>query len=208
METQQLISPQILTPSYFTDKKEYIRIKTVMTTEQKEILTQQHISVFKNKRNVSFKSDTFRYDNPHTSEFVNIRDLACEYLTNHGITDIDKDKYTVEFHQKNCFGKSERSPLAAVWHTDLGTVSSLIEPYTVLFYIRKDKTVKGGNFKCIPSKRIFNYKKEIIEINEGDVLMFDGSMSHLAMKSHGFGCRDVIAVFINPKTSFNFSNIF
>jgi hypothetical protein len=192
METQQL------TPAYFSDKKEYIRIKTVMTPKEKEILTKQHIDLFNNKRDSAFKYGTFKYNNPRSEEFVNIRDLACEYLTTYGITDFDKDKYTVEFHQKSCFGKSKKSPLAAFWHTDINTVSPFIEPYTVLFYIRRDKTIKGGNFKCMPSKRIFNFNTEIIDINEGDVLIFDGSMSHLAMSSHGFGCRDVIAVFINP----------
>lgn len=190
---------QQLNPAYFKSKKEYIRIKDVLTQSDKEMLINKHIAVFNNKRNTAFQAKQIKYNSPDVDEYQDIVSLAYSYLDKYGITDYNRSKYAVEFHQKSCFAEPVKSTIGANWHIDNNVVSMFRTPYTILFYIRKDKTVRGGNFECAPSTRIFNMKSEIIEIKEGDILLFDGDMQHRAMSASGFGCRDVVAVFIDSK---------
>lgn len=117
------------------------------------------------------------------------------------------DDYLLEFQQRNCFGPKKNTRLN-VWHTDSNLVSVFKQVYTVLFYIRKDKTLKGGNYKCKPDKSFFKNKGITIEINDGDCLVFDGNMTHCGQNSSGFGCRDIIAVFIEKKKGIAIGSIF
>ena len=45
----------------------------------------------------------------------------------------------------------------------------------------------------------FKPKSEVINVSNGKVMMFDGSMEHKPCKSSGFGCRDIIVVFFHKK---------
>ena len=63
--------------------------------------------------------------------------------------------------------------------------------HTVIFYLRKDITVGGGDFEY---KK--NGEKIIQKIESKSILQFCGNLSHRPQETWGFGCRDIIVVFI------------
>ena len=76
------------------------------------------------------------------------------------------------------------------WHQDdYGAVNYKVN--TIIYYLRKDKTIRNGNLK---------YKINDIEathiVKKGDILCFRGDLWHYPETSTGFGCRDIIVVFI------------
>lgn len=101
----------------------------------------------------------------------------------------DLSKYYIEFHQQNC-GFEKKGKRIFDWHIDnYGAVN--FEVYTVIYYLRKDITIKGGNLEYK-----LNNKKFIQEIENGQILCFDGDLKHRPEICSGFGCRDSIVVFI------------
>ena len=57
----------------------------------------------------------------------------------------DLSKYYIEFQQRNC-GFEKKCNRSFDWHEDnYGAVSFAV--YTIIFYIRKDNTIKGGNLE-------------------------------------------------------------
>ena len=115
---------------------------------------------------------------------------SLEIFKQLGIHNIDDTTFGVEFHQLNSgFGKEKQiSPFT--WHIDDNAVVSY-KVYTIIYYLRKDITIKGGDFQ---------YEINDIELKHivcsGDVLCFKGDISHIPEPSSGFGCRDIICVFI------------
>ena len=97
--------------------------------------------------------------------------------------------FTIEFHQRNAGFEKKQNELFA-WHQDDYNIRDF-PVYTVLFYLRKDKTIKGGDFEYK-----INTHKTIHKINVGDILCFPGNLSHYPQPTSGFGCRDLIAFFI------------
>ena len=76
------------------------------------------------------------------------------------------------------------------WHNDdYGVVNYNV--YTIIYYIRKDNTIKGGNLEYI-----FENKNYIEQIENGRILCFDGNLKHRPEICSGIGCRDSIVVFI------------
>ena len=52
---------------------------------------------------------------------------------------------TIEFHQRNC-GFEKKYKRTFPWHEDdYGAVNFKV--YTIIYYIRKDHTIKGGNLE-------------------------------------------------------------
>ena len=101
----------------------------------------------------------------------------------------DLSKYYIEFHQQN-YGFKKINKRTFDWHIDnYGAVGFKV--YTVIFYLRKDITIKGGNLEYI-----LNGKNYIQEIIDGKILCFDGDLKHRPEMCSGFGCRDSIVVFI------------
>lgn len=121
-----------------------------------------------------------------------VLDRALNILSENGITDINKSKYLLEFHQRNC-GFETNGHQIFDWHTDdNGAMSGLV--YSILFYLRKDITVKGGDLDYRIKTQIYTHK-----VNSGDIVQFRGDISHQPQPSSGFGCRDIIVVFVNRK---------
>jgi hypothetical protein len=114
---------------------------------------------------------------------------AFDILDSNGTKNYDKTKYLAEFHQRNCgFEKKKYSHFD--WHTDDGGATSY-PVYSVLFYLRKDKTVSGGNLEYEINKTKF-----VHEVKQGDILSFRGDLKHYPQPTEGFGCRDIIVVFV------------
>ena len=61
----------------------------------------------------------------------------------------------------------------------------------LIFYLRKDHTLKGGNLLYK-----LNGKDCVQTIKTGDILQFKGDIEHCPEPVTGFGCRDIIVVFI------------
>ena len=123
---------------------------------------------------------------------IPVLNRALNILSENDITDIDKRKYYLEFHQRNC-GFENKIHQIFDWHIDDdGAMSGCV--YTVLFYLRKDLTVKGGDLDYKIQKNIHTHK-----VKSGDIVHFRGDVNHRPHPTSGFGCRDIIAVFIKRK---------
>jgi hypothetical protein len=154
-----------------------------------EILSSIHnIYIPKRKKNFQIKSIT-NYNSSENKKLLQpIIDTSIKILDKFNKIKYDKDKYFIEFQQRNCSYEKFTHPF--IWHKDdYSTIPW--KTYTIVFYIRKDITVKNGNFKYI-----INHKDYIQNINTGDVLCFDGNILHKPQDSYGFGCRDTIVIFL------------
>ena len=63
--------------------------------------------------------------------------------------------------------------------------------YTIIYYIRKDHTIKGGNLEY----KLKN-KNYIQQIKTGQILCFKGNLQHRPEICSGIGCRDSVVVFV------------
>jgi hypothetical protein len=81
-------------------------------------------------------------------------------------------------------------------HTDNWT--ELLAPvYTCIFYLRKDKTLRGGNVCIYGDTPLSRFKLKpvvIVESNAYNVLVFDGCLVHEVSNLHGFGIHDFIVI--------------
>lgn len=153
-----------------------------------EILNSIHnIYIPKRKKHFQVKGIT----NYNSSEYIKliqpIIDLSTKILHKFNKIEYDKNKYSIEFHQRNCNYEKYVHPFT--WHKDDYSAVPW-KTYTIIFYIRKDNTIKNGNLKYI-----INNKEYITSINTGDILCFDGNILHKPQNSYGFGCRDTIVIF-------------
>ena len=179
------------------DMKRYLN-KERMSQTFKDYLQEIHEQQFQNRRIKSFDIKKFsQTDKNLLQQQRNILEAAKVIFSNNGITNINMNRMILEFQQLNCFGKDKVRNFN--WHND----DNVIWPglpfsrgvYTLIFYIRKDRTVRGGDFEYKKKSTFFGCPTSRLEIKEGDILIFDGSIRHRATKSHGFGCRDIITVF-------------
>ena len=120
-----------------------------------------------------------------------ILEKTIEILKLYNYSNYDINKYNMEFHQRNC-GFEKKPYQWSTWHKD-DYGASRYKVYTILFYIRKDKSVKDGNleYKLDKDKNIFTHI-----VTTGDILCFSGKLLHKPQPTSGFGCRDLIVVFI------------
>ena len=125
--------------------------------------------------------------------YSNIKDIlghCFEYLQSKEIDNYHKNHYFIDFHQRNCFGAKKKETFS--WHKDDNSVGPF-KTYTFIFYLRKDRTVHGGNLLYKENKQ----EKTHIVLPK-TMLHFKGDLSHCPEPCSGFGCRDVVVVFI-PK---------
>lgn len=108
-------------------------------------------------------------------------------------TNYDLTKTYTEFQQRNC-GFEKKCRRTFNWHKDNEGVINF-KVYTVIYYIRKDELIKGGNIEFI-----YGGKNNVQQIDNGTVLCFDGDLKHRPEICSGIGCRDSIVVFVK-KTS-------
>ena len=118
-----------------------------------------------------------------------ILDKAERILNKNNVSNFDVSKYVIEFHQRNC-GFEKKKYQWSGWHCDDGGARQF-NCYSILFYLRKDKTIHGGDLEYKESGII---KKHIV--SSGDILQFRGDLLHKPEATSGFGCRDIIVIFI------------
>jgi len=120
---------------------------------------------------------------------------AFSLLIYKGFKNFDPKTVTVEFQRRNYsnLGKHNGNHFDLVWHTDDYSVDPW-KVYTVIFYLRKDSTVRGGNFFYEE-----NEKEYEIKVSEGLCLIFPGYINHSPQHGTGFGCRDSIVVLVKKK---------
>ena len=151
-------------------------------------------SYFLPKRNRDFNRTEFTYPNYKKNIDITIINpiikRSYEILDNQNINNYDKNFYYIEFHQRNCGFEYKKYKPWLTWHEDdYGAVPYKV--YSILFYLRKDVSLKGGNlfYKM-------NNNKHTYIVEEGNILSFKGDLIHVPEKCSGFGCRDLIVVFV------------
>ena len=173
-----------------------ITISSDLLTEFKDI----HGKILPKKREKHFQSygimnRSSKYADKDVSTYTTIepiRKLMIGMLEDYtkDMEQVDSSNYLIEFHQTNCFEYKNKTQSYFEWHTDDEAPVSF-KVYTVIIYLRKDPTVRGGNFE---------YKidgiNHVHNVNAGDCLIFRGDMYHNPQPSWGFGCRDAIVGFI------------
>ena len=160
-------------------------------------LTDQELENFKKIHNEVIPNRSKSFENKFYSSKNNNKNLdpiikkSLEIFDNFGFNDIDKSVYSVEFHQRNCgFERKNKRENPFTWHQDdYGAVNYRVN--TIIYYLRKDKTIINGNLKY----RI-NGKEDKHIVKNGNILCFRGDLWHYPETSTGFGCRDIIVVFI------------
>lgn len=165
-------------------------------SEQEQIsLTSIHQSIFP-KRKKGFEKLSFSYFNNAKSKYDNITQpvlsMTKHVLESLNITNYDFSAWFMEFQQRNC-GFEKKVKRTFDWHRDdYATIGYKV--HTIIFYLRKDKTIKGGNLEYE-----IDDKKYIQEIESGDVLCFNGDLKHRPEICSGMGCRDSIVVFVKRR---------
>lgn len=136
------------------------------------------------------KTSRFADKNKENYNLINpILNKAEGILNKNNVSNFDLSKYVMEFHQRNC-GFEKRKYQWSSWHRDDGAARQF-NCYTILFYLRKDKTIHGGDLEY---KETGIIKKHIV--SSGDILQFRGDLLHRPEATSGFGCRDIIVLFI------------
>ena len=155
-------------------------------------LTAIHSNIFP-KREKGFEKRPFSSLNNAKSKYDNIThpilSKTKEVLHLLGITNYDFSTWFMEFQQRNC-GFEKKPKRTFKWHRDdYSTINYKV--HTIIFYLRKDNSIKGGNLEYKLGKQIYNQK-----IEAGDILCFDGNIYHQPEICSGMGCRDSIVVFV------------
>ena len=119
-----------------------------------------------------------------------ILDKTEELLKIQNNTNYDLSKYVMEFHQRNC-GFEKKKYQWSGWHRDDNAARTEFNCYSILFYLRKDKTIRGGDLEYKEDRKT---KKHTV--SPGDILQFRGDLRHRPEPTSGFGCRDIIVVFV------------
>lgn len=169
--------------------QQHININKLSKKELNEFIL-IHTKIIPKRKKHFEKDSVFNRSSSEQKELVKpILDKALDVLYEKDIKNIDKTKYYLEFHQRNC-GFENKGHQIFDWHTDDdGAMTGFV--YTVLFYLRKDITVNGGDLDYKIQKNIYTHTVE-----SGDIVQFRGDVKHRPQKSSGFGCRDIIVVFI------------
>lgn len=161
-------------------------------------------TLFERKKKLRRKKDLETVTEVFNEKNKRFPDVLCmplllktiSILNNLGHIDFDPKCVTFEFHRRNYsnFGKNKKKFNDFTWHYDDYNVAPF-ELYTLIFYLRKDITVKGGNLLYeLEDTKPRNIRT--FEVTEGKVAIFPGDIYHSPEPSQGFGCRDSIVVFV------------
>mgnify|MGYP000645644378 CR=1 FL=1 len=164
--------------------------KSQLNDSEIELFTSIHNTYLPNrKKNFDLKSVSF-YDNFKSKVMIeSIIEKTEKILDSFDKTNYDSSTYHIEFQQRNC-GFQKKQKRTFDWHEDdYGAVDYKV--HTVIYYIRKDNTIKGGSLEYRFNNQI--YKQQI---NSGTILCFEGNIKHRPDICSGIGCRDIIVVFL------------
>ena len=125
-----------------------------------------------------------------SAEQWQILNLAHCYLLEAGLQG-DITNSIIEIWRYRLFGDKIESALAK--HRD--NYGLLFGPVnTVIFYLRKDKTIKGGDLEIYRNILLSWNPIAKYECAAGNVLVFEGSLVHKVETLQGTGIRDCIVV--------------
>jgi hypothetical protein len=126
-------------------------------------------------------SDFINADND-IIKFVN---KSTNILLENGFN-INKNKFHVDFHRYYINNKNYESDLT--WHEDdYGATSYNVN--TIIYYIRMDPTIKGGNLLYKKDGKIHK-----INVENNLMILMDGRITHKPENLEGYGRRDSIVV--------------
>lgn len=149
-----------------------------------------HYNVHNRKRvNINSRICYNEKDNKHYHKFKDIVDKSYNIIKELNINNLvfNPKKYTIEFIQRNHFDGFWKTANPLAWHKDdYGATARKV--FTIIYYVRKDKTVRGGDLEYLDCKG--TRKKHFVK--ERDILCFSGDVYHNSTDSEGFGCRDII----------------
>jgi len=190
-----------VTYSWLEDLEQVVfeRIHTMVCGSRKEDFAIQYIG---RGENGYYSSKEFKAPNEYITQIIK---KALRILEFRGVTteDIDEKTFHLEFQQRNCSETYDEQYSWIDWHRDDYTAIPH-RVYTVLFYVRVDRGVKGGELQHTigASDPVHVRRDSIIKYQPvtGDVLTFPGDLLHYPTPTWGFGCRDVIAFFIKRKS--------
>ena len=165
--------------------------KIIKQKYDKENYTQ--ITKVYNSRNISKLNDDDKY----------IRDIANEYLENAGLQQ-NINHFMIEYWRYRLFGEKKSHTFDK--HRDsFGALNDGVN--TCIFYLRKDKTFRGGDLEIYDKGNIFTSKLiQTIKPNN-NILCFDGDVYHKVTDFEGFGIRDCIVVQICKNRNINKAKI-
>jgi hypothetical protein len=164
-----------------------------LNTYEKDLFASIHNTILP-KRTQNFDTKAFspiffNISGKITTIIEPIMEKTKQILDMFNKTNYDLSQYYIEFHQRNC-GFEKNIKRTFDWHTD-DYGAGPFKVYTIIYYIRKDNTIKGGNLEYI-----FENKNYIQQIKKEQILCFDGNLKHRPEICSGIGCRDSIVVFI------------
>jgi hypothetical protein len=115
-----------------------------------------------------------------------------ELLLSNNITNFNGKKFYVEFQRANLPELNHNRTVRKIpmHFDDYGAISYPV--WTIIYYVRKDNGIKGGNFEYRPD--FGNLKTNTINVQTSSILIFPGDIYHSSEKMYGFGCRDFILV--------------
>ena len=133
-----------------------------------------------NEKNTSSNSD---FINPSKNIFYFVSKIA-NILKNNGYN-INETTFHIDFHRYNLFGEKFITELG--WHEDdYGGTNYKVN--TAIIYLRKDKTLRGGNLL------VKNKTCQTELISDNTIILIDGRITHKPEDIEGFGCRDSIVI--------------
>lgn len=164
-----------------------------LAPEKLELLTKIHQTMIP-KRTKKFSTKAIysgtkqKKTNIHTQAIL---DMVFQSFRENDIADnsYDPKKYLIEFHQRNS-GFEKKKHKTFDWHEDDFAATSW-PVQTCIFYLRKDTTIEGGDLEYK-----IDGEKHTHKVETGDLLQFKGNISHKPQSTSGFGCRDIIVVFV------------
>lgn len=161
-----------------------------LDNKEKNLFSSIHNTILpKRKKNFDTKGISSSRKSKYNTIIEQIMIKTKQLLDMFNKTKYDLSHYYIEFHQRNC-GFEKKCKRTFDWHKD-DYAAVNYKVYTIIYYIRKDKTIKGGNLEYI-----FENKNYIQQIENGQILCFDGNLKHRPEICSGIGCRDSIVVFI------------
>ena len=115
---------------------------------------------------------------------------AINVLHQNNISNYNTEKCYLEFQHRNIDQSYSKYNEDFTWHKDDKQIIGC-PVYTVIFYLKKDNTVTGGNFAYV-----IDNKKHEHEVKTKDIICFSGHIEHMPTALKGCGDRNSIVVFI------------
>ena len=164
-----------------------------LNSEEKHLFTSIHNNILPNRKKDFDTKGILSGKNLKSKNLVEpIIKKTKQLLDMFNKTNYDLSQYYIEFHQRNC-GFEQKCKRTFPWHEDnYGAVNFKV--YTIIYYIRKDHTIKGGDLEYV-----FENKNYIQQIKTGQILCFNGNLQHRPEICSGIGCRDSIVVFVKSQ---------